>query len=223
MKWLRGNVFDEGTYEKVIAESDAVVHTLGILLESDYKAGPVSALKGLIEGRNPPNPLTGGLYERVNRDAAMAVSGVFQRTRKSTNEDNPFVYISASDIFRPIIPSRYISTKRAAEEWLNGLDGVRAVNLRPGLMYHPHTRPLSTIPATMIDVLNRLPIPKSVQGLDEDSDLQSILNLLSTNALHIDTVANAALESIVDRSMKGSVNVDAIKALAWKKQGVKEI
>lgn len=28
---------------------------------------------------------------------------------------SPFVYISAEDIFRPFVPERYISTKRAAE------------------------------------------------------------------------------------------------------------
>ncbi|TIA86783.1 hypothetical protein E3P99_03557 [Wallemia hederae] len=216
VKWLAGDVFNEESYSAVIKESDAVVHTLGILLESDYKAGPLSALQGLIQGRSPPNPITGGLYERVNRDAAIRVSEVFQRTRVSNTDDNPFVYISASDIFRPLIPSRYISSKRAAEEHLLGLEGIRAINLRPGLMYHPHTRPLSTIPATVIDVLNKLPLPRSIQGISEHSDLQSMLNLLHTNALHIDTVANAAIEAIQDRSVVGSVDANAMKALAWK-------
>ncbi|TIB68867.1 hypothetical protein E3Q18_03641 [Wallemia mellicola] len=214
VKWTSANVFDQNTYADVIKQSDAVVHTIGILLESDYKNGPLDALKGLIAGRENPNPLTGGLYERLNRDAAIRVADVYKNTR-TTQEDNPFVYISAADIFRPLIPSRYISTKREAEEYLKRLDGIRDISLRPGLMYHPHTRPISTIPATMIDILNKLPKP-FINGLDADSNLQSVQNLLHTSALHIDTVGAAALEAILDKSQSGDVNVDDIKRLAWK-------
>ncbi|TIA69628.1 hypothetical protein E3P91_03512 [Wallemia ichthyophaga] len=214
VEWHRGHVLDAETYREVIAESDAVVHTPGILLESDYKGGVMGALNALWHSHQPPNPLSGGQYERVNRDAAMTVSGVFQKTRSGSSVDNPFVYVSAADVFRPLIPARYISTKREAEEWIAGLDGVRAVSLRPGLMYHPHTRPLSTIPATLIDGLNHLTRcgeanAKSIQHTQHMHSSQSsqssqssysILNLLHTNALHIDTVANGALEAIADSS-----------------------
>lgn len=51
------------------------------------------------------------------------------------NVPRPFVYISAEDIFRPVIPARYIETKREAE---NGIEGMmtgttdyRGVYIRP--------------------------------------------------------------------------------------------
>lgn len=48
----------------------------------------------------------------------------------------PFVFISAEDIFRPLIPSRYIETKREAElgitEMMQGRADYRGVYIRPG-------------------------------------------------------------------------------------------
>ena len=47
----------------------------------------------------------------------------------------PFIYISAEDIFRPVIPSAYIDTKREAEEkidrMIEGKINYRGVYMRP--------------------------------------------------------------------------------------------
>ena len=53
----------------------------------------------------------------------------------STQHPRPFVYISAEDIFRPIIPAAYIETKREAEKqierMMEGRTDYRGVYLRP--------------------------------------------------------------------------------------------
>lgn len=47
----------------------------------------------------------------------------------------PFVYVSAEDIFRPVIPARYIETKREAEvcieEMIQDNPKFRGVYIRP--------------------------------------------------------------------------------------------
>ena len=52
-----------------------------------------------------------------------------------TQHPRPFIYISAEDIFRPVIPAAYIGTKRAAEEqierMIEGRPDYRGVYLRP--------------------------------------------------------------------------------------------
>ena len=118
----------------------AVVHTLGILLETDYKSGGISTLvagiaNGLRENhmssKRQSNPLATtssssnsnpGAYEKVNRDSAEAVLRAFLdskpnylSTDEAMPEGSPFLYISAEDVFRPFIPERYILTKREAE------------------------------------------------------------------------------------------------------------
>lgn len=131
----------------------SVIHTLGILLESDYKSGGLAGLlSGLADGlrenyrssRQSANPLAttnhsiagstskaDGKYERINRDSALAVLQAYLETRPAAassmgealrvHQDNrtvsefPFVYLSAEDTFRPMVPERYILTKRQAE------------------------------------------------------------------------------------------------------------
>ena len=50
-------------------------------------------------------------------------------------QPRPFIYISAEDIFRPIVPSAYIDTKREAEEkidsMMEGKTNYRGVYMRP--------------------------------------------------------------------------------------------
>jgi len=50
-------------------------------------------------------------------------------------QPRPFIYISAEDIFRPIVPSAYIDTKREAEEridrMIEGKTNYRGVYMRP--------------------------------------------------------------------------------------------
>lgn len=74
-------------------------------------------------------------YEKMNRESALTVAKRFSSTR-TLGDLAPFVYISAEDIFRPIISSRYIETKRQAEEGISEIaqdeNTIKPVFLRPG-------------------------------------------------------------------------------------------
>ena len=255
----------------------AIVSTIGVLLEANYKGAQGSwqeVGKALMRGwgLERPNPLESGketMYEKMNRDAVLSIAETYLSTLKSNSLDShshtpsPFVFISAEDIFRPIIDSRYLSTKRQAEQALERLswssappattpnsspsssenvvpdaDGagleseintsnhssqrqrlLRPTFLRPGLMYHPHTRPLSTLPSAFFDVSSTihaslpgfLPTPaKVLDTLGQDS----LARLLRHSPLHIDTVAKAASEAIKRQDVTGPVGIEGIKRLA---------
>lgn len=67
--------------------------------------------------------------------AAVRVATAFVNSTASSQHPRPFIYISAEDIFRPIIPAAYIETKREAEEQIERLMGTRpdcrGVYMRP--------------------------------------------------------------------------------------------
>ncbi|CAD6565326.1 MAG: hypothetical protein CYPHOPRED_005370 [Cyphobasidiales sp. Tagirdzhanova-0007] len=149
VEWIRGSAFDDAALRSLMPSVTAVVHTLGILLETDYKSGGLSSLalgvaKGLQENyqsyRRHANPLavqtdsparTEGAYEKINRDSAEAVLRAYLATKpthlaalggiKAAQRASPFVYISAEDTFRPFVPERYILTKREAENRIQRL------------------------------------------------------------------------------------------------------
>lgn len=65
----------------------------------------------------------------------MADAFVNSNNEAETGLPRPFIYISAEDIFRPIVPAAYIETKREAEErierMIKGRTNYRGVYLRP--------------------------------------------------------------------------------------------
>ncbi|CAO1622191.1 unnamed protein product [Sympodiomycopsis kandeliae] len=280
IRWARGDAFTPSTYQKMLTGEDvhpgaensqtatpvtAVVSTIGVLLEGNYKGSSGSwedVGKALLKGwgmGSEQNPLLnndsnggGGMYEKMNRDAVINVAETFLSTLPSSSRTSaaPFVFISAEDIFRPIIDPRYISTKRQAEAALERLswstsstppsssvipdsDGagleselntspkriLRPTYLRPGLMYHPHTRPLSTLPSAILDLSskihsmlpNYLPTPANIL---KTLGQESLSNLLLHSPLHIDTVAKAAEQAIIREEVSGPKGVEDIKALA---------
>jgi hypothetical protein len=65
----------------------------------------------------------------------VATAFVTSAADHASTQPRPFIYISAEDIFRPIIPAAYIETKREAEEQIERLMGTRTdyrgVYMRP--------------------------------------------------------------------------------------------
>ncbi|KAI9571329.1 NAD(P)-binding protein [Boletus coccyginus] len=254
VEWRKADAFLPETYTDILPGVDAVVHTLGTLLEDGkYKSalahGDVIGLIGAIAGGGE-NPLDRGLqrcsYEAMNRDSALRVCEAF----KSSTPDpgvtrvRPFIYISAEDIFRPLVPARYIETKREAEQTitllLRDLPNHRSVFIRPSLVYHAHHRPLTSPLAALIDlsasihagVPKGLPTPSSLlravgdafpssRGSPLSSPLHSIANGLSIPPIHVEHVAEAiciALDPTKD--VRGVVGVKEMRELiGWSEKG----
>lgn len=221
VEWLRADALRPETYSHLLPDASAVVHTLGTLLadtkykdalrQQDLTGAAASFLQGLTgAGRNPLEESPDG-YERLNRDSAVQVAEAFVNSVDNTasGQPRPFIYISAEDIFRPVVPTAYIDTKREAEEQIGriieGNPNYRGVYMRPSLVYHPHLRPYTAALAAVFDLSSTIQskFPKGVptpsqmlHGFSETfvgkaSALDSVARALSLPPIHVDQVAEA--------------------------------
>lgn len=76
-------------------------------------------------------------YEFGSLNSALRACEAFKSSKPDPGVTHirPFIYISAEDIFRPLVPARYIETKREAEQRINKLlrdhPNHRSVFIRP--------------------------------------------------------------------------------------------
>jgi hypothetical protein len=203
---------------------------MGILLEADYKGvltGKESPLSGLQRAfsstkkgsaknpleREPQGELGKGekdgqlTYELMNRDSAIALAQEAQIVGVGC-----FVYISAA-AGAPMLPRRYISTKREAEESIaSNMIMMRNVFVRPGFLWDASRK--FTLP-----IMAGGAVGNTFNGLLGGS-LTGILGAAVEKPLKADLVAEAVVEAIADEGTKGVVDTKAIEALAakaWRK------
>ncbi|KAM6500475.1 mitochondrial protein [Amanita muscaria] len=214
-----------------------LVSLVGHIVTSALGSGDGPGSNPLAKRRLGGEPRKGS-YETLNRDAALRVCEAFVASSPAATaipegRPRPFVYISAEDIFRPLIPARYIETKREAEhvitEMMQGRDDYRPVFIRPSLVYHAHYRPLTTLPAVLMDlsaslhekISPSLPTPSSMlralgslmprasskAGMEiaDTSPLESVANALVIPPIHVDSVAQA-----ICVALEPSSNVDGV-------------
>lgn len=237
--WERGDIFRPAQWVSLLRGADYVVHSLGILLEADYKgviSGRESPFSGLARAFDPakgarsPNPL-----ERERRRQGQGVDGNEQRreqerkqepryqlTYETMNRDSAillakeaaregvaaFGYVSAAG-GAPVLPSRYITTKREAEAVVaREFPGMRGVFFRPPFMYDS-SRAL-TIPMAAMATAGM-----AFNGLTRGV-LSGFLGAAGVKPLKADAVADAVVEALADESVKGPVEVPQLEELATK-------
>lgn len=218
------------TYTSHLKGADAVVHTMGILLEADYKgvlSGKESIVSGLsrafstskaVSSNNPLDRQPGGAlakgekdgqitYELMNRDSAIALAQEAEREGAGT-----FVYISAA-AGAPVLPARYITTKREAESTIaSNMIKLRNIFIRPGFLYD-NSR-MFTLPIAASGMVGST--VNSLLG----GNLTRIFGAAVEKPLKADVVAEAVVEAISDDSTKGVVDtklIEALAAKAWRK------
>ncbi|KAI8384923.1 uncharacterized protein BYT42DRAFT_612588 [Radiomyces spectabilis] len=219
--WETGDALEPESYKHLLPGVTSVVHSVGILLEQDYKhvaqsqslcgvlsgaAGVVAEMTGMKDRGNPLDPNQENhqmTYERMNRDTAIELA---KAAGKESSTMESFVYISASDLF-PMINPRYITTKREAEKFLFSRPEYRSIILRPGLMYSAD-RPAAIPLANAIKAANCVTAP-----LARDIASFPLGKLLTTPPLHIDVVAAAVVASI-ESKQKGIFDVAGIQEMA---------
>lgn len=228
--WAKGDILKPSTYKSYLRSADAVVHTMGILLEADYKGvltGKQSIFSGLSRAFSPTkmgsagNPLKrepGGelnkgekdgqlTYELMNRDSAIALAQESQREGVGT-----FVYISAA-AGAPMLPRRYITTKREAESTISSeLVKLRSIFIRPGFLYDGSRK--FTLPIAASGMIGST--ANSLLG----GSLTNIFGAAVEKPLKADLVAEAVVEAIAEEGTKGVVGTKEIEALAskaWRK------
>ncbi|KAI0748154.1 NAD(P)-binding protein [Daedaleopsis nitida] len=267
VEWHKGSALEPETYKHLLPGVTAVVHTIGTLFE---KTGYKSALKdgnvprflssvaaGVAGSGAGANPLEReekrreGSYEVVNRDTALRVCEAFLDSTPTVETGGPraFVYISAEDCTRPVVPAGYIKTKREAEVSIERMmlnhPGFRGVYIRPSLIYHPHFRPIVSPMAALLDLSATvhaklpagfptpsailrtlgaaLPRPAQAQGaLLPDTAFDAMARALTIPPIHVDHVAEAIVMAADNKrtDVRGPYGVKEMRELiGWHQKG----
>lgn len=136
------------SYPSDLNECDAVIHTVGALLEGvDYKAAftgnPLSSLRQCAIS-NLATSVTGGqrgpydeTLEAKNRDACKLLAEHYNLYQKTSGH---FVFLSAAPSIAPLL-RQYIEMKEQAEGFLlHNCPNLTPVILKPGLVWHESER-----------------------------------------------------------------------------------
>ncbi|PPJ52896.1 hypothetical protein CBER1_11182 [Cercospora berteroae] len=220
--WRSANILQPSTYATDLQSADFVIHSMGVLLEADYKGvlqGKESPISGLRRAFSPTkqgsniNPMQKGsaiepgeqdgqiTYELMNRDSAIVLA-------REANEAGvkSFAYISAA-AGAPILPARYIKTKREAEDSIaTDFPKMRNLFFRPGFLFDSSRG--FTIPMAAVTYGGF--IVNSLTG----GNLTWLMGAGGAKPLKADLVAEAVVEGLGDESVKGPVEVKEIEELA---------
>ncbi|CZT53224.1 probable oxidoreductase [Rhynchosporium secalis] len=224
--WERADILKPKTYAPLLKNADYVVHSMGILLEADYKGvvsgkeSPISGLKRAFSSTKAgsQNPLTrsspdedlkpqehdGQLtYELMNRDSAITLAQEADREKVPA-----FAYISAAG-GAPVLPARYINTKREAESTISSeFPRMRSIFIRPGFLYdssRSFTMPLAAMTG----------LGAAFNGLT-GGIFGGIMGAAGVKPLKADLVADAVVEALSDDATRGPVETKDIEELAQK-------
>ena len=224
MTWRAANILHPESYKEDLNGADAVVHSMGILLEADYKGvltgkeSPIAGLRRAFSStklgsnlnpldRKPgegiePGEKDGQLtYELMNRDSAIILAKEADAAKVSS-----FAYISAA-AGAPILPGRYISTKREAESTISTtFPRMRSLFIRPGFLYDSSRS--FTVPMAAVTYGGFL--ANSLTG----GNLTWLMGAGGAKPLKADLVAEAVVEGLADDKVKGPVEVTEIEQLA---------
>ncbi|ROW12523.1 hypothetical protein VMCG_00731 [Cytospora schulzeri] len=232
--WESADIFRPATYAPLLKGADYVVQSLGILLEADYKGAisgqesPIAGLRKAFRPAQSPNPLERGngkngngdngsypapqgekqlTYENMNRDSAILVARAADAEKASA-----FLYVSAAG-GAPVLPARYITTKREAERVIAAeFPRMRGVFLRPPFMYDS-SRPVTIPMAAMTGVGAMF---NGITG----GVLDGFMGAAGAKPLKVDVVAEAAVEALSEEGVRGPVEIPQIEELAnkaWRK------
>lgn len=233
VSWERANILAPITYAPLLKGADYVVHSMGILLEADYKgvlSGKESPIAGLSRAfasakSGSQNPLSrengeelksqekdGQLtYELMNRDSAITLA------QEANKEKTPvFAYISAAAA-PPMVPKRYVGTKREAERTIaREFPNMRSIFMRPGFMYDPSRK--FTMPIAAATGVGTM--ANDVSGGLFGRVLGGFMGSAVIKPLKADVVAEAVVEALSDDNRKGPIEIKEIEELAvkgWRK------
>lgn len=231
--WERADIFQPATYAPLLTGADYVVHSMGILLEADYKgviSGQESPISGLRKAFAPsppqhsqnPNPLERDsddkyptpqnpnqlTYEMMNRDSAL-----FLAREANRHQASAFLYVSAAG-GAPVLPARYINTKREAESLIaSEFPRMRGIFVRAPFLYDSSR--MFTVPMAAMTGVGALfnGVTRGMFG--------GFLGAAGAKPLKVDVVARAAVEALEEEGTRGPIEVPELESLAekaWRKE-----
>ncbi len=184
VKWVKGDSTNPESFKDILEESEAVVHTIGVLIDSS-----------ITQWKKPGDE---GTYEQMNLETAQAIG----KTLSDMNKNKKLVYLSASK--NPPFIDRYLSTKREAEYFLRNLPGIRTTFLRPGFIYSDEV-PLKKVLSYPVGVYAQT-FRFIDRALGQESGLKNLLrNVDIDTPVDVRAVALSALISSFDSKFDGKI------------------
>ena len=190
--YAQGDALDPSTYTHLLPSASAIIHTVGVLFDSNF---PSTATK-----------VYNGSYRQINRDSAIAIIDVIK------DRNIHFTYVSSERgiFFAP----EYINTKREVEAYLDRVKNQVGFSVvRPGFMYSEEVTG-KKIASKGIDLLN---LPDRVfQTLGFEWFRR---NLIPARSLDVNIVGKAVVQTLLQPELKyATLNVDDIESAARKYQ-----
>lgn len=105
MSWQKGDVLDPASYIKHLEGADAVIHSMGILLEADYKgvvSGKESPIKGLQRAFSATKAGTQNPLERKEGETLRPQESDGQLTYEVMNRDTGMLPPQSQSIWRQL-------------------------------------------------------------------------------------------------------------------------
>ncbi len=113
--YIKGDAMKPEEFKDAIEECDSYIHTIGTFIDT-------SVTKCKKVGKP-------GTYEQMNFETAKRMGDMVNKTAKNKKK---FIYISANQ--HPPFLTRYLETKRKAENYLQTLENLDFYSIRPGLI-----------------------------------------------------------------------------------------
>jgi nucleoside-diphosphate-sugar epimerase len=162
--WVSGDATDMKTVEGLLKDSDAAVHSIGLLFDVD---SGLANLNKIVSGSGSV-PGEASTYDAITRTTAFNVIQGIEKKQSSImnvmNKDKkfPFCFVSAAEAGWPDVPfgktidekiapgwlQKYLIAKRAVEQRLKDSNGIRFAIYRPSLIWD----------WTKLDVLPVIPV-----------------------------------------------------------------
>eukprot|EP00053_Salpingoeca_punica_P013668 m.123641 g.123641 ORF g.123641 m.123641 type:complete len:327 (-) comp16259_c0_seq4:1343-2323(-) len=189
VEWIKGDALKPETYKEHLARCQAVVHSVGTLMENN-------TYKQLLCGREAAQyDFSQQSFETINRDTL----AVLANAAAETPGVQSLVFVSAAAA-PPGVDARYLQTKREAEELLLGQqERLRGVVLRPGFLFED-VDPLTSSVAVAVR-LARLALACMPASLP----VPAVPAVLSRVAPSLANAANSATSSFASRFAPPSV------------------
>ncbi|CAK9442111.1 uncharacterized protein LODBEIA_P58610 [Lodderomyces beijingensis] len=225
VSWSKIDIFQPQEIASQLSEFDAVVHSIGMLFEDQsYKKSADSGIANIandlrkmansVMGSNPMQKDKSWMtYEAIQRDSAVNLADEYVKAREaslssetasSTEKVGTYIYISA-DQNPPIVPQRYISTKREAELAISSMPHLRTIIMRPGVMYDES----HDLGATKRDIIMKG--LRFAVGAKNATLGKSFLSGLVRPVVSTTQVAEALFDKLETPEFKGVVSVDSIE------------
>ncbi|GMG38650.1 unnamed protein product [Ambrosiozyma monospora] len=217
VNWVKADVFKPETYQDYLKEADAVVHSIGVLLENpDYKKavrstdGITKQFQNLFSSPNPMKKVSSekylnSSYDKMNVESAVVLGETLIEVKEKLKSDKApaFVYISADKA----IPGTngYIESKRQAEYEIYQMQPkLRPIFMRPGFMYDEKVND---------DSRSKLKQILSFANSVNDTILRNSLDGVIRPIISTQTVSKWCISKIEDDEFHGPVMLDTMKQL----------